>query len=51
MGVEPIMTPEATDLQRKFRSQGWNVAGANLLAVACLQAKSVYLYFRCVWTV
>ena len=37
---------EASDLQRKFRSQGWNVAGANLLAVSCWQAKSVYMYFR-----
>ena len=37
---------EATALQRRFRSQGWNVAGANLLAVSCWQAKSVYMYFR-----
>ena len=39
---------EATALQRRFRSQGWNVAGANLLAVSCWQAKSVYMYFRLV---
>ena len=37
---------EATALQKRFRSQGWNVAGANLLAVSCWQAKSVYMYFR-----
>ena len=39
---------EATALQRTFRSQGWNVAGANLLALSCWQAKSVYMYFRLV---
>ena len=39
---------EATALQKRFRSQGWNVAGANLLAVSCWQAKSVYMYFRLV---
>ncbi len=36
----------ALSLQKSFRSQGWNVAGANLLAVSCWQARSVYLYFR-----
>ena len=39
---------EAAALQRRFRSQGWNVAGANLLAVSCWQAKTVYMYFRSV---
>jgi hypothetical protein len=37
---------EVSVLQKKFRSQGWNVAGANMLALSCWQAKSVYLYFR-----
>ena len=39
---------EAAALQRSFRSQGWNVAGANLLALSCWQAKTVYMYFRSV---
>ena len=39
---------EAAALQRGFISQGWNVAGANLLAVSCWQAKTVYMYFRSV---
>ena len=33
-------------LQSEFRSCGWNIAGANLLAVSCWIAKSHFLYAR-----
>ena len=33
-------------LQGEFRSRGWNVAGANILAVSCWIAKSQFLYAR-----
>ena len=49
--MEEILTPpdpSATteDLQKLFRGQGWNTAGANLLATSCWFAQSVFLYFR-----
>jgi len=33
-------------LQGEFRRRGWNVAGANILAVSCWIAKSQFLYAR-----
>ena len=33
-------------LQGEFRRNGWNLAGANLLAVSCWIAKSQFLYAR-----
>ena len=33
-------------LQADFRRRGWNVAGANILAVSCWIAKSQFLYAR-----
>ena len=33
-------------LQAEFRRRGWNVAGANILAVSCWIAKSQFLYAR-----
>ena len=36
----------AAELQRLFRSRGWNLAGANLLAASCYVAQNVYLYVR-----
>merc|ERR1711997_599393 len=33
-------------LQGEFRRNGWNIAGANLLAVSCWIAKSHFLYAR-----
>ena len=33
-------------LQSEFRSCGWNIAGANLLAISCWIAKSHFLYAR-----
>ena len=46
--MEEVLTPiSATeDLQKIFRGQGWNTAGANLLATSCWFAQSVFLYFR-----
>ncbi len=41
--------PEEEDLrslQASFRRQGWNLAGANLLAAACLVAQRLFLYVR-----
>ncbi len=32
--------------QAAFKRQGWNLTGANLLAVSCLVAQSVFLYVR-----
>ena len=34
------------ELQREFKAAGWNLAGANLLAVSCWLAQRVFLYFR-----
>ena len=34
------------ELQREFRGSGWNVAGANLLAVTCWIARQNFLYAR-----
>ena len=55
--IEPELSPIALDtnfnsanicykLQSEFRRCGWNVAGANLLAVSCWVAKSQFLYAR-----
>jgi len=37
---------QAEELQSKFRKQGWNLAGANVLAAACCVAQNVFLYVR-----
>lgn len=45
--MHPVSGGSTTeDLQRLFRGQGWNTAGANLLATSCWLAQSVFLYFR-----
>ena len=40
------MSKNISELQRRFRAQGWNLAGANLLAASCWFANSAYLYVR-----
>ena len=55
--IEPQLIPSTEDtnfsttdichsLQSEFRRRGWNVAGANLLAVSCWIAKTQFLYAR-----
>ena len=44
MGNDPVEI--CRNLQAEFRKSGWNIAGANLLAVTCWMARQQLLYAR-----